>query len=64
MEFANISNLSAASPYHRIQNRCYVISEFVLILLLIPLLLENVSDRAKIAVAFVALIMEVRCIAA
>ena len=55
----HVTNVGTASPYHRIQNRCYVISEFILILLLIPLLLEDVSDRAKIAVAFIALIMEV-----
>ena len=53
---------SIASPHHRIQNRCYVISEIILILLLIPLYFEDVSDRAKIAIAFIALIMEVRLI--
>ena len=50
---------SIASPHHRLQNRCYVVSETIVILIWVPLFFEEVTDRAKIAVAFVAIIVEV-----
>lgn len=50
---------SIASHYHRVQNRCYVGMEIIDLCLWIPLFFESVSDRAKIAVAVIALLFEV-----
>ena len=49
---------SVASHHHRPQNRLYAGLTFIGLLIWIPIYFENVSDRAKIAVAVVAIIWE------
>ena len=49
---------SIASHHHRIQNRIYASLTFVAQLIWIPLYFEDISDRAKIAVACVAIFWE------
>lgn len=44
---------------HRAQNRGYVVSELLVILLWIPMYFEDISQGAKVAVAFVAITVEV-----
>lgn len=49
---------SVASHHHRLQNRIYAGLTFVAMLIWIPLYFEDVSDGAKVAVAFVAIVFE------
>lgn len=61
---ARLTGLSAhlvysfASYHHRTQQRLWVVLGFIPLLLFIPLFLEDLSFRSKIAVAFVAIIFE------
>jgi low temperature requirement protein LtrA len=49
---------SLASHHHRIQNRIYAGMTFIGLLIWIPIYFEEVSDKAKIAVAAVAILWE------
>ena len=49
---------SLASHHHRIQNRIYAGMTFIGLLIWIPIYFEDVSDKAKIAVAAVAIFWE------
>ena len=49
---------SIAGHHHRAQNRAYAGLTFVGLLIWIPIYFESVSDRAKIAVAVVAIAWE------
>ena len=49
---------SVASHHHRTQNRIYAGLTFVALLIWIPIYFESVSDRAKIAVAALAIVWE------
>ena len=49
---------SVAGHHHRTQNRIYAALTFLAQLCWIPIYFESVGDRAKIAVAVVAIVME------